>query len=232
MRLAYCHCMPRKPLIRSTIHPYHVTARGNNKEPFPNSPEESWKILNKCLQLIHEEHQVKIHAFVMMNNHFHLLMSTPKNDLGIVMRDFMRTATRSMNRKSGRIGRIFGGSYHWSVVTSENYYDCVLKYIYRNPVKAGLIHSVELYPFSTIKCVLDLEKLPYKISPVLWLEKNIPNDDKIHFLQWLNQPFYFEDEAAIKNGLKKTSFAPPINGWKQNYIDLSKLTINASSIKK
>jgi putative transposase len=132
--------MPRKNLIRSNVYPYHVTARGNNKASFPCEPYQTWEIFNEKILEVQKKFGVKIHAFVMMSNHFHLLITTPHEDLGKVMETFMRSITRTMNAKSGRTGRVFGGPYHWSLINSNVYYDCALKYVYRNPVKAKLVH--------------------------------------------------------------------------------------------
>src|ERR1700752_2973729 len=106
--------MSRKPLIKSKIHPYHVTGRCNNRETFYCNLDEVWELL--CLELseIIEKFQVNIHAFVLMPNHFHLLISTPTDDLSETMKTFMCAVTKKINLKTGRSGRVFGSRYHWS----------------------------------------------------------------------------------------------------------------------
>ena len=191
--------MPRKPLIRSNFLPYHITARGNNKEPFPCGPHEAWKIFNKELMVIHEQFEVKIHAFV----------------------------TRSINSKTGRTGRIFGGRYHWSLVGTELYYDCALKYIYRNPVRANLVSSVEEYDFSSLKSVLGYSKSNFPLESMIWCTDIIPGKNEHVFLNWLNQPLKSEDEAAIKKGFRRLNFTPPNILGKKIRTDLSLIKFNA-----
>jgi putative transposase len=212
--------MTRKYLIRSNEHPYHVTARGNNREPYPCGQKVAWEIFCTHLKAICELFDVKIHAFVMMPNHFHLLITTSKEDLGEVMQWFMRSVTRTINDQTGRSGRIFGGRYHWSIVRTQVYYDCALKYIYRNPVKAGMIKNVEDFAFSTIKHALEIESLDYPLSPPIWADSIIPKGQKTEFLLWLNQSFKESKEAAIKAGLRKTTFTPPRAGWQKMTMDL------------
>src|SRR5688500_9191320 len=100
--------MPRKNLIRSNVLPYHVTGRVNNREMFYAGIEDAWKELTQQCYEITILFGVRIHAFVLMPNHFHLLITVPEHDLVIVMQHFMRAATKEMNRRSGRSGRVFG----------------------------------------------------------------------------------------------------------------------------
>lgn len=211
--------MPRKQLIRSNTLPYHVVARANNKEPFHLCLKTTWEIFEQNLENICESHNVKIHAFVLMSNHFHLLITTPTEDLGKVMETFMRSVTRTINRESNRSGRIFGGPYHWSLVSSASYYDCVLKYIYRNPVKAGLSTLAEEYQFSTLGVLTGVKKIKYCIKPALWSNLTIPDNDKENFLRWINLPFPNEIDSSIKTGLRRRSFNPPRVAWKKPDFD-------------
>ena len=201
--------MPRKLLIRSNVHPYHVTSRCNNRETFHYDLDKVWEIFSFEIKELIESHQSKIHAFVLMPNHFHLLISTPGEDLGKAMQTFIASVTRKINLKSGRTGRVFGARYHWSLIGSPNYYDNVLKYVYRNPVKGGLITTVQNYRYSSLGAIL--ENTASWIQPPLGYEMNIPNNRKTEFLNWLNQPFGTEQEIAIKKGFLKPEFHPPKN---------------------
>jgi REP element-mobilizing transposase RayT len=207
--------MPKKNLIRSSVHPYHVTARCNNREPFFTEVEVAWRVFSWHLNEIAKKFGVKIHAFVLMPNHFHLLISTPQDDLGIVMQRFMSSVTKTLNSKSGRTGRVFGGRYHWSLVDSLGYYDYVLKYIYRNPVKAGLSAQVEDYPFSTMSGVLGNKKIFFPLHPPSDDQPLIPSNDLRAFLDWMNEPFRKEQDDAIRKGFKKKSFSLAKTGWKR-----------------
>src|SRR4051812_21996239 len=108
--------MPRKSLIRSDRLPYHVTARANNREAFHLPMEVVWRVFEcQCFE-ISVLFGARIHSFVLMNNHFHMLISTPHEDLGEVMMHFMRSGTRLLNLISGRSGRVFGARYFWSLI--------------------------------------------------------------------------------------------------------------------
>lgn len=210
--------MPRKPLIRSKEFPYHITARCNNKEAFKLPLNYVWSIFISELNSLRENFDCSTHAFVLMPNHFHLLLTTQQDDLGIVMHSFISNLTRKINKTSGRCGRVFGARYHWSIIDNENYYDCALKYVYRNPVKANLANTVDRYPYSTLNFVLEEHFDFLLISPPFGHRYNIPSNNTFMFLDWLNRPFKDEEETSIKSGLKKRQFIPARSGWKKAII--------------
>jgi len=218
--LIYLQIMPRKPLIRSNAYPYHVTARCNNKEPFYIPLNEVWAIISNELGEVSAKFECRIHAFVLMPNHFHLLVSTTNQDLGVVMQNLMITITKKINRNSGRIGRVFGSRYHWTLIDNEHYFDCALKYVYRNPVKANLVELVEDYEFSTIKMVISNQFVILKMHPPIGHLSLIPNENKSEFLSWLNRPFPNEEYSAIKKAFQKTKFEMPKPGWRRKKVDV------------
>ncbi len=63
----------------------------------------------KELRLLQKEYDLKISAFVLMDNHFHLLALTPKESIDRVMYFFMKNVTKKMQKRTGRINKIFGG---------------------------------------------------------------------------------------------------------------------------
>ncbi len=196
--------------------PYHVTARCNNKEAFSSPLPEVWRIISDEIATITERFGCKIHAFVLMPNHFHLLLTTPNENLGVIMQTFMILITKRLNSNSRRSGRIFGSRYHWSLIDNEEYFDCALKYIYRNPVKASLSKSVEDYEFSTFNQVLEERNTPFVITPPIGHMSNIPKQNAVEFIRWLNRPFSNEIQRAIQIGFRKTRFNPGKLSWKKD----------------
>jgi putative transposase len=212
--------MPRKLLIRNNRLPYHVTARVNNREKFKLPLYQVWKVFTDLLFATCVIHRIQVHAFVLMPNHFHLLLTVSQHDLGLVMREFMRSVTKTLNAKSGRTGRVFGAKYHWTLVDSPLYFAQVYKYIYRNPVKAQICKKAETYRFSTLAGTLGFQPLRVPLYYPFMETKYrcLPNDFEAH-VEWLNTPFQKEQDEAITAALKKTLFAPPKAGWKRTIQD-------------
>jgi hypothetical protein len=153
---------------------------------------------------------VEIHAFTLMPNHFHLLITVPEYDLGKVMDIFMSNVTRTMNLNSGRSGHVFGGPYFWSMMNSGGYYSHAFRYVYQNPVRASICSKVEDYPFSTLQGLLGMGHLPFPLYyPRCGHGSSLISKNADCLLDWLNQPVSVEILQGIRKGLRYREFKPP-----------------------
>ncbi|MCT4640802.1 MAG: transposase [Bacteriovoracaceae bacterium] len=143
--------MPRKKLIRTDSYPYHITSRSNNKEWFYIPTQEVWKICCSLIQEGQKKFNTKIDAFVLMNNHYHMLIYTPNANIDKFMQFFNKNLGQTISRKAKRINRIFGASYKWNIIESQSYYKNVLRYIYQNPLRANIVQKINDYPFTDFK---------------------------------------------------------------------------------
>jgi REP element-mobilizing transposase RayT len=198
--------MPRRKLVRTGEFAYHLSVRVNNREEFAGGVRYAWHTLSGELFVQQTLHGAQLHAFVVMPNHFHLLASSPKKSIDIVMRDFLSSSTRILNAGTQRSGRVFGGRYFWSVVSGPTYYAHVMKYVLRNPVKARLSTYVGTYPYSSYAGEIGAVPLPIAISPPPHgLGRSIPVDPEARD-KWLNEPHEAELNEAIRKGLRLESF--------------------------
>ena len=115
--------------------------------------EEDYK---RYLHVLHEAalaHDCSIHAYVLMPNHVHLLV-TPGTHRSIphVMQTLGRRYVQTLNRKYERTGTLWEGRYRASLVDSEAYLLTCYRYIELNPVRAGLSSSPERYHYSSYRC--------------------------------------------------------------------------------
>ncbi len=175
--------MPRPKLIRSDRFAYHVYVRSNNKEWFYIPIEECWRILLIALNRIPDRYRPEVHALVLMSNHLHMILSAPNRNLDAIMMYFLSDATRWIQNSSGRINHIFGGRYGWSLLEGPQALAYAYKYIYRNPVRAGLCDRVEDYPFSTLNTT-SATRMVEGFGPYWRL---IPRNFEDR-LAWLNKP--------------------------------------------
>lgn len=188
--------MTRPLILKSAIHPYHVTARTLGSEFFPMSLDIIWLIMLDELYVAYKTHQLCVHAFVLMGNHFHLLCHTPKENLDQIMHQLMRNTSQRIRRQSQTSSPLWGGRYRWSLIESQNHYHQVYKYIFRNPIRAKMVTKVEHYPFST------LNETPLPIHSYIPLSFAGEEGERL----WLNEPFDKEAEGLIKLGLRKQYF--------------------------
>lgn len=188
--------MPRKKLIRSPDHVYHITSRSNSKEWFYIPSKECWRI---CVELLREgcpRFGIELHAFVLMHNHYHLLVRFPDAPIDKFMHFFNKNMSKRINMASGRINHVFGGSYKWSLIDSSPYYFNAIKYVYQNPLRAGMCARVEQYPYSTYHG----KKHGLSVSPLKGLD-----------LDWLNDLYSEESRQRIRKGFKRVVFQPSYN---------------------
>ena len=195
--------MPRRKLIYTDYYPYHVTARSNNKEWFYIPKEKTWKIFSHELERLRLENKFRVHAFVLMDNHYHLLCGTHESaDLGIIMCKLQTRVSHAVNKIAGRINHVFGGPYKGSLITTPTYYKTVLKYVYRNPVEAGICDRVEDYRYSTLNTSEIKTIFPFNIDCLV----NYKNEKMI---PWLNGELE-RPKFEIYKGLMKTEFKPVV----------------------
>ncbi len=198
--------MPRKKLIYTSEFPYHIVARCNNKDWFYLNLDETWDLFKNELNIVSIKFGFKVHAFVLMSNHYHLIASTNnKYNLGYVMNMLQKRITDKVNLKSKRTNHVFGGPYKGSLITENYYYINVLKYVFRNPVSANIVKKVGNYKFSTIDNYLSGNANDYIItsSHIFDQQGRRYVDD---FDKWFNFAFSNEDYELMKKGVKKTNF--------------------------
>jgi putative transposase len=141
--------MPRPRRLNLPGVPQHVTQRGNNRQPcFHHDLDRS--VYLHALGKATERHDVDIHAYVLMPNHVHLLM-TPRTPDGVsrVMQSVGRIYVRYFNDAHERTGTLWEGRFKSSLVDTEAYCLACYRYIELNPVRAALVSSPDGYRWSS-----------------------------------------------------------------------------------
>ena len=151
--------MARPPTILQSEFPYHVGARSINQDWFSIPMEMVWEIMVSQLYFIHHAYEVEILAFVLMNNHFHFLLRTPLANLSSAMGWFMRETSRALTRAGNRINMSYGSRHYRSIINTDHYLLNAYKYVYHNPIHAGICANVMDYQFSTLPGLLGSKKL-------------------------------------------------------------------------
>jgi REP element-mobilizing transposase RayT len=193
--------MPRKQLIRSSEHPYHISARCINRDWFRVPLPEVWSIFEDYLFFVSRAYELRIHSFVLMSNHFHMLASTPQSNLDESMNYLLREVSRHITWQSDRMNQTFGGPYHWTLIETDHYYRHAYKYVYRNPVEAGICKDVLEYPYSTLAGRLGFQRLIFPVAEDPLLENDVESS-----LQWLNAAYKDDHKKVVWAALNKSRF--------------------------
>lgn len=119
---------------------YHVMARGNQRKPIFKDDDDR-RFFLACLSECCEKTGWKVHAWVLMPNHYHLFIETPEANLVAGMKWLQNTVTRRFNVRHGKWGRLFGDRYKSILVegAAASYYTTLWDYVHLNPVRAGLV---------------------------------------------------------------------------------------------
>ncbi len=141
--------MPRKPRFILPGVPQHVIQRGNNLGPC-FYVEADYRYYLAALQTASTQNHCRLHAYVLMANHVHLLI-TPFIEQGIshTMRDVGRKYVRYINTTYSRSGALWEGRYKASLVDSEAYLLTCMRYIEMNPVRANIARHAGDYRWSS-----------------------------------------------------------------------------------
>jgi putative transposase len=113
------------------------------------------------------------------------------------MHAFLRTVSVEINIRAKTINHVWGGRYRWSLIDSQRHYYQVYRYIYQNPIRAGLVRRVEDYQFSTLN-----KELPFPLHSNIAMSFGGEEGELI----WLNEKYESEDIDLIKSGLRKSQF--------------------------
>lgn len=127
--------MARKPRVEFEGATYHVMCRGNHQEPIFKEDQDH-EIFLETLNEVSERNGWLIHAFVLMGNHYHLLIETPEPNLVDGMRWFQSTYTQRFNARHKQWGHLFQGRYKALLIDDGEYFRTVADYIHLNPARA------------------------------------------------------------------------------------------------
>jgi len=129
---------------------YHVTSRGDRREPIYEGDEDRAAFLSVLSSVVGRFNWL-VHAYCLMGNHYHLLIETPDGNLSKGMRQLNGVYTQYSNRRHGRVGHLFQGRYKAILVQKESYLLEVSRYIVLNPVRASMVRSAGDWPWSSYR---------------------------------------------------------------------------------
>lgn len=167
--------MARLPRLAVPDYPYHVFQRGNNRQPIFVSALDRQLMLDLLADNA-ARCGVAVHGYVLMNDHFHLLV-TPRSaeSLSKMMQALGRSYVRHFNQAHGRTGTLWEGRYKSALLQTDRYLLPCLVYFDLNPVRAGLIAQPSDYPWSSYGhyAGLRIDKL-VSTHPIVWGLGNTP----------------------------------------------------------
>lgn len=140
--------MARPPRIEFPGAFYHVIVRGNRKQDIFSADQDRVEYLER-VRHYKEKCGFVLYAYVLMTNHVHLLIETPKTPLSKIMQLLNFTYTQYFNRKYGKTGHLFQGRYKAFLCDRDEYLLALVRYIHLNPIRAMLTEKPHEYRWSS-----------------------------------------------------------------------------------
>lgn len=145
--------MPRRPRSEFAAGIYHVTARGNRREPIYHDAADRQAYLSRLWQ-VNKRLGWSCLSYCLMTNHVHLLIETREPNLGEGVRLLHGGFAQGFNRRHGYGGHVFQGRFHAVQMETDPQLWLTAAYIARNPVDAGLCVSAADWPWSSHRAIV------------------------------------------------------------------------------
>jgi putative transposase len=141
--------MARLPRLVVPNQPLHIIHRGNNRQDIFNTEDDMLRIKEDIAHSL-EKSGCSLHAYVIMTNHLHLLITPESKELlAVFMQAMANRYVRYYNALHKRTGTLWEGRYKSCLVDSDSYLFTLYKYIEMNPVKANMVTDPSDYKWSS-----------------------------------------------------------------------------------
>lgn len=140
--------MARRPRVHFPGALFHVVSRGNQRQGIYKDDEDHRRF-QALLGEVVKGHSITLYAYVLMPNHFHLLLEVGRSPLAKAMQSLLYRYTRHYNRRYRKIGHLFQGRYRAILCDRDSYLMELIRYLHLNPVRAGLSSDPSRYRWSS-----------------------------------------------------------------------------------
>jgi REP element-mobilizing transposase RayT len=146
---------------------YHIVSRGNAKQAIFLADDDRRLFLG-TLGRVTKRHNWILHAYCLMENHFHLLVETPDGNLSRGMHNLNGIYCRAYNSRHNRVGHLFQGRFHAALIDQDEYFQVVARYIALNPVRAKMVDDPLDYMWSSYR-----DTIGARIAPIFLTTESI-----------------------------------------------------------
>lgn len=212
---------------------YHIIARGNERKNIFLCKRDYDSFLT-YLRLVCERFDIKVFAYCLMSNHYHLLIQTKHANLSLAMRDLNGYYSLKFNKRHGRVGHVFQGRYKSILVQKEVYLLGLSRYIHLNPVKAGICAKAEDYPYSSMPLYLGKNMFKHMMD----LDFVLSRFGKVRLTQVQRYLKYLSEPDALNRTYKDEVYGGTILGSEtfieeaKKYCEKEKLSLKEVSWSK
>jgi REP element-mobilizing transposase RayT len=172
---------------------------------YPGRLSEVWAIYEDALRIVSWAYGVRVHSFVLMTNHYHLLCSTPEGNIDQAICFLQSHVSREIAKREGSAAFCFDTRYRWTLIRTEAHVRHAYRYVYQNPLRAGLAANCEDYEYSSLRGLVGLSRLGVPLWDLREAFGFNVNSSR-EFLDWLAQLPSPETQEACRRALHKREY--------------------------
>jgi len=164
--------MPRQARLDIPGALHHIMVRGINKAAIFDDNEDKARFLERLGQNVLEG-KCSVYAWVLMDNHVHILFKSGKHGISAVMRKLLTWYAQYYNRRHKRSGHLFENRYKSILCDEDNYLLALIRYIHLNPLRANIVKTIEeldRYPFCGHRTIIGKTKQPWMEADYVLLQ--------------------------------------------------------------
>lgn len=180
--------MARQARLVVPGHPHHILVRGNNWQPIFTDDDDRRLLLKQLGEAI-REHSLALHAYVLMPNHLHLLVTPATADaLARAVQSLGRRYVAAFNLRHGRSGTLWEGRYRAHAVGGAAHVLACMRFIELNPQRAGVAAGLDDYKWSSLSHHLGGARDSLVTEPpAYWAMGNTPFEREAAYRSWIEQ---------------------------------------------
>lgn len=179
---------------------YHVISRGNEGREIFQDETDRIKFLDYLKEQV-IRYSIRVHAYCLMQNHYHLIIETPHANLAKAMHTFNASYTIYFNHKYRRCGHLFQGRYKAILIQANEYLHHLSRYIHLNPVRLHLVQNPEDYPYSSYRYFISHSNPPRYLTTafILSMFSDTQNKAKVLYKRFVEEAIDREIDIVRKN---------------------------------
>jgi REP element-mobilizing transposase RayT len=143
---------------------YHITSRGNEKA-YIYLEDLDRHVFLKYLAGVVKRYDWVVYAYCLMGNHYHLMVRTPKANISLGLHQPNGHYAQYFNKHHSRVGHVFQGRFGSVLIRNEERLLTVARYVVLNPIRAAIVASPDMWPWSSYRCTAGMVKPPTFLDP-------------------------------------------------------------------
>ena len=222
--------MPRQKRVLSPTQVYHVMVRGNSGRDIFLDNDDRQRLLRIIINK-KRENQFILYAYCLMDNHFHLVLKECDDNISHIMKRINTTYVVYFNKKYQINGHLFQNRFKSEIVENDAYLLALVRYVHNNPLKAGLVDTLENYQWSSFLYYIrpNTKKIVNTIDILKFFSED-PSQALHQFIEFSfkeEEKYSFLENKENKNNLRELNSDAKVKSFLDQFLKRNKLDLDS-----